>query len=53
MCGYHLRCLNCGNECAECKHQHNDKDFDYLKDALGVWPKGEDNKLKEDEDVEI
>lgn len=49
MCGYHLRCLNHGNSCSECRYQHTDKNNDYLHDALNVWTKGKDagNEIEE------
>ncbi|MBF0571545.1 MAG: hypothetical protein HQL12_06695 [Candidatus Omnitrophica bacterium] len=42
ICGYHLRCLNHGNSCLECRYQCNDKNKDYLHDVLNVWPKGKE-----------
>jgi hypothetical protein len=42
MCGYHLRCLNYGNNCSECSYQHNDKDRDYLNDVLRAPPDREE-----------
>jgi hypothetical protein len=34
MCGYHLRCLNLGDHCSECRHQHKDKNADHFRDVL-------------------
>jgi len=42
MCGYHLRCLNYGNNCLDCGHQHEGNKKDYLHDALNLWPKGKE-----------
>ena len=42
MCGYHLRCLNYGNGCLECRYQDNNKNNNYLHDVLNVWPKGKE-----------
>ena len=40
ICSYHLRCLNNGIKCSECRNQQKDKVNDYLQDALDVWPRG-------------
>jgi len=45
ICGYHLRCLNHGETCSDCEHQHKGKSKDYLNDALNVWPKGKESSL--------
>ena len=42
ICGYHLRCLNYGYSCMECRHQYCEKNKDYLYDILNVWGKGKD-----------
>lgn len=42
MCGYHLRCLNSGNRCSQCKHQNKGKDSDYLHDILNVFSNGKE-----------
>ncbi|GEM_PF-2193602 len=43
LCGYHLRCLNYGENCANCEHNHMENAKDYLHDKLNVWPKGKDS----------
>ncbi|MBF0572073.1 MAG: hypothetical protein HQL12_09435 [Candidatus Omnitrophica bacterium] len=49
MCGFHLRCLNQGKSCSECRYQHADKNKDYLHDVLNVWLKGKEaqNEIEE------
>jgi hypothetical protein len=42
MCGYHLRCLNYGNNCSECSYQHDDKNRHYLNDVLRFQPGSEE-----------
>ena len=43
LCGYHLRCLNYGENCANCEHNHMENAKDYLHDKLNVWTKGKDS----------
>ena len=45
MCGYHLRCLNQGESCPDCMHQHKDKNQNYLDDALGIRAKSAETML--------
>ena len=52
MCGYHLRCLNHGDSCSDCGHQHKDKNGDYLYDALRLWPKGKEAAYAAEVEVE-
>lgn len=51
MCGYHLRCLNQGKNCSDCRHQQDDNNKDYLHDVLRVWPKGKEAVSATEEEV--
>ncbi len=51
ICGYHLRCLNRGNSCSDCGHQHKDKNKDYLHDSLNVWPEGKEAARESEPDL--
>lgn len=42
ICGYHVRCMNEGKKCTECRYQQVTNNKDYLDDVFNIWPQGKE-----------